>query len=77
MIIGKDYIVCQIIPLVRQTNKMADHCENNKKATKKDVNSNGENSQGQAGDGSVSNKSNNKTSLIETLCTEQHNLKRR
>ena len=56
---------------------MADHCENNKKATKKDVNSNGENSQGQAGDGSVSNKSNNKTSLIETLCTEQHNLKRR
>ena len=77
MIIEIDYIVCQIIPVVRQTKKMADHCENKKQADKKDVNSHGENSQRQIGDGSVSTNNNNQTSLIETLCTEQHNSKRR
>ena len=69
-----NYIVCQIIPVVRQTKKMADHCENKKQATKKDVNSHGENSQIQISD---NHNHNNQTSLIETLCTEQHNSKRR
>ena len=64
----------QIVDLIGQNKKMAYNCENNKQTTKKDVNSYGENSKSQV---SVSINPINKTSLIETLSTEQQNLKRR
>ena len=66
--------VWQIIALIGQIKKMANNCE---KTTKKDVNSYGENSKRQVDDESVSINPVNKASLIETLSTEQQNLKAR
>ena len=65
--------VWQIIALIGQIKKMANNCE---KTTKKDVNNYGENSKRQVDDESVSINP-DKASLIETLSTEQQNLKAR
>ena len=62
----------QIVVLIEQIKKMTYNCGNNKQTT-----SYGENSKRQVDDESVSINPINKTSLIETLSTEQQNLKRR
>ena len=62
----------QIVALIVKIKKMTYNCGNNKQTT-----SYGENSKRQVDDESVSINPINKTSLIETLSTEQQNLKRR